>query len=618
MPTFQGPEFQINDPTVKHEYHGMDEIHQIDPTQTVLRNGDILVAWETAERTDEHPANEIDARILNPDGTIKTPEFALDINQSLSGPLSIQTLPNGDGLVNGQFVVDAEGHISPPPASVLAPEPTFLSNGNELLTSVVLADSGPELYGQIVEPDTGAHGADFLIGSSGYEVIGNSNFVTALDDGRAIVTWETGVGGIEARVINADGSMDPEFSVNSASNAAEAFPHVTELPNGEIFVTWSQWDSDPAGGGSSAGYDVHGQLLTLDQTISGTQGNDVLHGSAAADDIYGAGGNDSLTGGAGDDVLSGGTGHNVLWGNDGNDTFLGGSGTDTLAGGNGTDTIRYEQSDAGVTVNLATGTASGGDAAGDTLSSIENITGGTHNDSLTGDAGANRLDGNAGDDRLWGGDGNDTLIGGHGADVLSGGNGIDTADYSASLSAVTVDLSLGRGSGGNAQGDTLSSIENITGSALNDQLTGNAIANQLSGGADNDTLNAAAGDDHLDGGAGNDILIGGLGKDTLTGGDGADTFVFKSIQDSAVGHEDQIIDFSSAQGDHIDLSAIDANTHVAGDEAFGYIGSAAFSDVAGQLRYADHFLEGDVNGDGTADFRVHVDVASLAHNDFVL
>jgi Ca2+-binding RTX toxin-like protein len=623
VPTFQGQEFLVNDPTTTHEYHDVDEIHQIDPTQTVLGNGDILVAWETAERTDEHPANEIDARILNPDGTIKTPEFALNTDLSIDGSLAIKTLPSGDGLVafgSSGWVIDADGHVGPevtPPANAFPPDTIALSNGNELMTSVVLADSGPELHGQIVDPDSGAAGPDFLIGNSGYEVIGNSESVTALADGRAFVAWE-GDGGIEARVINADGSMDPAFFVNTATNAAEAFPHVTELPNGEIFVTWASWAANPDGSGSDDGYDIHGRLLTLDHTISGTPGNDVLVGSAGADDIYGAGGNDSLTGGAGNDVLSGGTGHNVLWGNAGDDTFLGGSGIDSFAGGSGNDTVTYESSDAGVAINLATGAVSGGDATGDSLNSIENVIGSTHDDSLTGDAGANRLDGSSGDDLIWGGDGNDILIGGHGADVLSGGNGIDTADYSASLSAVTVNLSLGTGSGGDAQGDKLSSIENVTGSAFNDQLTGNAIANQLTGGAGNDTLSGAAGNDHLDGGAGNDFLVGGSGKDTLTGGDGADTFAFKSVQDSAPGHEDQIIDFSSAQGDHIDLSGIDANTNVAGDEAFGYIGSAAFSDVAGQLRYADHFLEGDVNGDGTADFRIHVNVASLQHGDFVL
>ncbi len=578
QPTFQGQEYLISDASVEHEPW------QIDPTQTVLGNGDILVAWETAERTDEHPASEIDARILLPDGTVWSPELVLEINtQQTFGPLSIQTLPNGDALVNGQWVLDASGHVTPPPANVPAPQPTLLSNGNELVTSVVVTpDFNVELHGHIVDPASGAAGPDFVIGNPNFEVIGDADSVTALADGRAVVTWGTDTG-IEARVINADGSMDNPFVVSSTPNAAGRFPHVTELPNGEILVTWSS----TAGGD----LDIHGRTFSLDHTISGTTDNDVLHGTDGADDIYGAAGNDTINGGAGNDTLSGGSGHNFMWGQDGNDTFLGGSGTDAFAGGNGIDTVRYEQSTAGVTVNLATGTASGGDAAGDSFTSIENLTGSTHNDALTGDAGANRLDGNAGDDRIWGGDGNDTLIGGHGADVLAGGQGNDTVDYSTSLSAVTVNLATGTGSGGDAQGDKLSSIENVTGSGFDDHLTGNAVANQI---------------------------FGGGGADILTGGAGADTFVFKAILDSAPGHEDQITDFSSAQGDHISLVGIDANTKVAGDQAFNYIGSTAFSDVAGQLRYADHFLEGDVNGDGIADFRVQVNVASLSHSDLLV
>ena len=83
------------------------------------------------------------------------------------------------------------------------------------------------------------------------------------------------------------------------------------------------------------------------------------------------------------------------------------------------------------------------------------------------------------DDTLIGGEGNDTLIGGAGADSLDGGAGIDTADYSGSESGVTVDLSAGTGTGGDAEGDTLTSIENVTGSAHNDTLTGDAGANTL-------------------------------------------------------------------------------------------------------------------------------------------
>ncbi|OWJ55820.1 calcium-binding protein, partial [Inquilinus limosus] len=178
----------------------------------------------------------------------------------------------------------------------------------------------------------------------------------------------------------------------------------------------------------------------------------------------------------------------------------------------------YGASAAAVTINLATNTANGGDATGDTFNSIENLTGSNSADSLTGDAGANVLNG---------GDGNDTLIGLDGADTLQGGNGTDTVTYAASAAAVVVTVN-GTGSGGDAQGDALSGIENLIGSAFNDTLTGDAGANVLNGGNGNDTLQGRGGADTLTGGAGTDTasyaasaaaVVVNLLNGTGTGGD---------------------------------------------------------------------------------------------------
>ena len=156
--------------------------------------------------------------------------------------------------------------------------------------------------------------------------------------------------------------------------------------------------------------------------------------------------------------------------------------------GDGLDTAAYTHSSGAVTVNLSNGTNTGGHAAGDTFAGIENVSGSRYNDTLTGDTKANRLDGGSGHDRL---------TGGAGADVLVGGPGNDAAYYASSTAAVTVNLLDGTGTGGDAEGDTLDSIENLSGSAFEDTLTGNARNNVLSG---------RAGADLLDGGAGTDTV----------------------------------------------------------------------------------------------------------------
>jgi len=227
-------------------------------------------------------------------------------------------------------------------------------------------------------------------------------------------------------------------------------------------------------------------------------------------------------------------------------------------------------------------------------------------DRITGTAFADTLAGDAGKDDLRGGAGNDVLRGGAGADRLDGGAGIDTASYYTGTAGVVVNLSTGRGSGGEAQGDTLSGIENVSGSQGWDSLVGNAGANTLQGWA------------------GNDVLVGGGGADTLTGGAGADRFVYTGTADSPVGAgADRIADFSHAQGDRIDLFAIDANSAAAGNQAFSFIGSALYTGIAGQLRTSVvggiTTIAGDVNGDKVSDFHITLSGAvGLAAADFVL
>ena len=245
-------------------------------------------------------------------------------------------------------------------------------------------------------------------------------------------------------------------------------------------------------------------------------------GSNHADHLIGDDVHNNLQGGDGDDTLEGGAG---------GDWLRGDAGADMLIGGAGDDTARYLQSDVGVTVNLATGTAQGGHAEGDTLTGIESIRGSNHADHLTGDdwrnrfygldgddtldggAGNDHLEGDAGQDMLVGGAGRDYLVGGEGADVLDGGAGYDTADYGASDAGVSVNLTRDRAEGGHAGGDRLTGIEELKGSSHADRLIGNGRDNNLQG---------REGDDTLISGAGNDQLHGGAGADRLDGGDGHD------------------------------------------------------------------------------------------------
>ncbi|MBU1657471.1 tandem-95 repeat protein, partial [bacterium] len=132
-----------------------------------------------------------------------------------------------------------------------------------------------------------------------------------------------------------------------------------------------------------------------------------------------------------------------------------------------------------------------------------------------------------GDDIINGGEGNDILRGGAGADTIDGGEGTDdTVQYRDSADAVNVNLTTGEGHGGDAEGDVITNVENVSGWTGDDTLTGNSEANTLYGEAGNDTLDGKAGNDALAGGTGDDTLTGGAGNDWINAGEGTDTAVF--------------------------------------------------------------------------------------------
>ena len=227
-------------------------------------------------------------------------------------------------------------------------------------------------------------------------------------------------------------------------------------------------------------------------------GIEALIGTAFADELSGDGEDNRLQGMGGADMLSGRDGDDTLEGGAGNDTLDGGLGADLLDGGEGSDTADYFSSTEAVQVSLADGTATGGDATGDTLLSIENLIGSDFDDALTGDDADNRLQGGRGDDILIGGAGNDMLIGGRGADQLVGGDGIDTADYSISAEGVIINMADAAAGGGDAEGDTFSSIELVIASFHDDTIIGDDLDNVIRGGRGADIIDGGAGFDTAD------------------------------------------------------------------------------------------------------------------------
>ncbi|GAB3346839.1 cadherin domain-containing protein [Lysobacter tyrosinilyticus] len=331
------------------------------------------------------------------------------------------------------------------------------------------------------------------------------------------------------------------------------------------------------------------ETLQLNDGLSADLSKLVLTGENATTDgdvMFGTTGADTLDGLAGDDVISGLAGNDTLRGGDGNDTLEGGIGADTFDGGNdsvsagaaaqaGTaygDTIRYITSDAGVIVDLATSTASGGHATGDVIakdangvSSIENVSGSDgFGDTLSGDARANRLagyggndvlDGRAGDDVLVGGAGDDTLYGGDGADGLSGDDGNDHLEGGLGKDLISGgfgnDTLLGDGGDDQLSGDE--GDDTLYGGTGKDTLGGWDGNDVLFGDADDDKLAGGAGNDLLDGGAGNDILGGEAGNDQLKGGTGDDTYVFDANSGA-----DTIIDANGLKNEIV-IADVDAS-----------------------------------------------------------
>ncbi|MEM9682587.1 MAG: cadherin domain-containing protein, partial [Pseudomonadota bacterium] len=578
----------------------------------------------------------------------------LDYESAQQHTVNVQVTDSGGLSYNDSFVINLVDM-----AEVSGPGNMIGSDASEIMTGTDLSEGagGEEIIlgmggddrleghgnedrlvgGEGADSLSGGAGADILIGDDGNDVSdggsGDDAFVFRMGDGNDTISGGTGTDAIV--LMGADGGVPSlsDWSLNLTTGSATwSTDQVTLSSDATGTITFTDGSSiafdsieriDFSGdylvdGGRSA-IDIAaatGETISAGSTedtliggigadtlsgganedlilgnegaddLSGGDDNDVLYGGSGADTMAGDAGDDMLVGGDGNDTIHGGApvtgkaadagGDDTLYGNAGDDSLsggigtdflVGGSGADTMDGGDGIDTASYADSSAAVTVDLGARTGVGGDAEGDTLVRIENVTGSDFNDTLTGDsadntlvggagddtlhggtagggkgatiggndtllggAGNDQLDGGDGDDTLSGGEGDDVLIGGVGADDLDGGVGLDTISYSGSSAGVSVNLAAGTASGGDAAGDTFSGIENITGSDHNDVLTGDAGDNVLTGGQGDDTAFGGAGDDTyvFGDGDGSDSFDGGGGSWTdtvqLSGKDGLDAY----------------------------------------------------------------------------------------------
>jgi Ca2+-binding RTX toxin-like protein len=386
--------------------------------------------------------------------------------------------------------------------------------------------------------------------------------VAALKGGGFVTVWDDSVsdsaGGIRARVYDATGTAATEaLSVNTTTAGVQDQAAVTGLADGGFLVAWHDVNSETVRGQR---YDASGSKTGIEFTIAS------LNNDVSQPDL----------------------------------TLL---------------------ADGRVMMSVTEDSGTNKDVYCVIIDPRTSVAGTNGDDVLTSRLDGATVNGYGGNDKLYGYNGADTLIGGLGADTMSGGNGNDTY-YVDNAHDAAIETNAALTTGGNdavISSVTFSlgtNIENLTltGShAVNG--TGNGTANALIGNTGANTLSAGSGNDHL---------TGGMGRDVLTGGAGNDVFDFNSLKDSGISSatRDLITDFQHGH-DKIDLKDIDAMSSSAKNDAFTFIANQAFHHVKGELHIKQvsgvTLAEGDVNGDGRADFQIGLKgLLTLSKGDFIL
>jgi serralysin len=581
---------------------------------------------------------------------------------TLIGGAGNDTLDGGAG--NDTYYVDSLGDMLIERSTSLTEIDSVLSSINytlgtnlealTLLGSGNLNGTGNALNNRI----TGNAGANTLSGGSGIDTLIGGAGSDILDGGSGIDTFVGGAGN------------DTYVVDNLRDIVSETSTLASEIDTIRSSLSWSL-GANLENLTLTGSAHLNGTGNALGNVLTGNAGNNVLNGGAGRDTLVGGIGIDTLIGGVGNDTYvvdnlkdivsetstlaseidtvrssvnwglgatlenltligsahlngAGNALGNVLIGNTGNNVLNGGAGRDTLSGGIGSDTyildnlgdkvIEVANEGRDLIRTSVSYTLSANVEDGQLLGiAALNLVGNALGNSLIGNSAANLLNGLGGADTLNGGAGIDTLIGGTGNDTYVVDNLKDIVSETSTLGSEidTVRSSVNWSLGANLENLSLTGSAHLNG-------TGNALGNVLTGNTGNNVLNGGAGNDQLGGGAGNDTLIGGLGTDTFTGGAGADRFVFNALNELGKGNaRDVITDFSRILGDKIDLSKLDANSLTTPINTFSFIDSSDFT-TAGQLRFVDQVLYGNINGNLEADFEIQLlGVSTFSGSDLI-
>lgn len=483
--TIRGRLFESDGSAVGNDFvvNSTGQGDQRDPAIAALSDGRFVAAWESAD-TGDGSGECVRIRLFNADGS----------------PIA------NDIIVNST----TQGNQSDPAV-------TALTDGRFLVTwaSADPGDgSGDCVRGRTFNADGSPDGNDFIINSTA-PTNQVRPAITALADGRFVAVWSSGDGGdgsgfgIRARLFADNGNpLGDDFVVNTTGQNTQTAPAVTALADGRFVVTWQSSDT-----GDGSGLTVRARFF--DPTVFfGTDAvTESWEGGKLADRIYGGGGIDLIAGREGNDVLSGDAGNDFLAGDAGDDILRGGTGADNMQGGEGSDIYFVDNTGDVVQESDVAGIDTVNASVTFSLSAqfIENLVlTGSANINARGNSLANTLTGNNGNNAINGATGADLMIGLRGDDTYTVDNAGDVVQEASGGGTDTVKSSVTFSlRGGHVEHLLLTGSANING-------TGNSKDNQITGNTGNNVLNGWSGSDTLTGGGSSDVFVFDTALDAAT------------------------------------------------------------------------------------------------------